>query len=403
VGQTVNVTARYFDQYQTNNTGAPISGQGFAKAFTYTVTQNATTDLPGFGAEFGVNSFTTNGQSVPSIARLSNGNFVVVWRSLGQDSDTTSSGGIYGRIFNQQGVAQTSEFRISPLDNVSQNSPVVAALSSGRFLVAYTDASNGTDVNYRIVNADTTLGSVLSPHAASANGETAPRVAALSDGNVAMIWSDGTSTDVFARVIDGNTGAPVAAAYTINSTTSNLQTALDVAATSAGTFVAIWRDPANSNDIRGRTGNSAGPVSAEFGVAVGTGAQANGRVTGFSDGSFATATTDPGRDGDLTNDLSIYVQRFNSSGTSTVAQFRANATVAGSQQSAAITGFSDGSILVAWQVLNQDLDANGVFGRRFSATGTALDATDVQINQKRQYGQSAPVVVSGTGTAFASA
>lgn len=160
IGQVVNVTARYFDQYQTNNVGAPISGQGFAKNFSYTVTQNATADLPGFGPEFGVNSFTTNSQSVPAIARLSNGNFAVVWRSIAQDNDTGTSGGIYGRVFNQQGVAQTSEFRISPLDDVSQNLPVVAALSSGRFLVAYTDVSNGGDVYYRVVNADTTLGAV---------------------------------------------------------------------------------------------------------------------------------------------------------------------------------------------------------------------------------------------------
>lgn len=34
IGQVVNVTARYFDQYQTDNTGAPISGQGFAKSFS---------------------------------------------------------------------------------------------------------------------------------------------------------------------------------------------------------------------------------------------------------------------------------------------------------------------------------------------------------------------------------
>ncbi|MFO1495898.1 MAG: Calx-beta domain-containing protein [Lysobacterales bacterium] len=403
VGQSVTVTARYFDQYQTDNTGAPISGQGFAKSLTYTVIQNATADLPGFGPEFSVNTFTTNSQSVPSIARLSNGNFVVVWRSLGQDSDATSSGGIYGRIYNQQGVAQTSEFRISPLDNVSQNSPVVAPLSGGRFLVAYTDVSNGGDVYYRVVNADTTLGAVLSPHGASANSESAPRVAALSNGNVAIIWTDGTSGDVSVRVIDGATGNAAAAAYTINATTTGTQNAQDVASIGGGNFVVVWRDPANSSDILGRTGNASGPVSSEFTVAGGTGSQSNARVTGFADGSFAAATTDQNRDGDTGGQLNIYVQRFNSSGTSVVAQFRANATATGNQFSPGIIGFSDGSMLVGWQVLDQDLDNNGVFARRFSSAGAAIDANDLQVNQKRQYGQSAPVFAAGSGSDFAAA
>jgi hypothetical protein len=50
------------------------------------------------GSEFQVNTWTTDRQWNPSITSLSNGRFVVVWESKGQDG---SGDGVYGRIFTQ--------------------------------------------------------------------------------------------------------------------------------------------------------------------------------------------------------------------------------------------------------------------------------------------------------------
>jgi hypothetical protein len=45
-----------------------------------------------------VNTWTTGGQENVSITSLSNGGFVVVWQSQGQDG---SGDGVYGRIFSE--------------------------------------------------------------------------------------------------------------------------------------------------------------------------------------------------------------------------------------------------------------------------------------------------------------
>jgi hypothetical protein len=50
------------------------------------------------GSEFQVNTWTTDDQSSPSVTSLSNGGFVVVWESNGQDGDGY---GVYGRVFTQ--------------------------------------------------------------------------------------------------------------------------------------------------------------------------------------------------------------------------------------------------------------------------------------------------------------
>jgi hypothetical protein len=94
LGQTATVTVRYHDLYQTDTSGVAVAGQGVSRTLTYTVVTDVTTDLPGLGSEFSVNQFTANPQTTSAIARLSTGDYAVVWRSLGQGGDATSTGAI---------------------------------------------------------------------------------------------------------------------------------------------------------------------------------------------------------------------------------------------------------------------------------------------------------------------
>ncbi|MCX6954811.1 MAG: hypothetical protein NTV51_21855 [Verrucomicrobia bacterium] len=401
LGQTVTVTVRYYDTYQTDTAGAPLPGQGFSKTLTYTVVQDSTTDLAAFGSEFSVNTFTTNAQSAPAIARLSNGNTVMVWRSVAQDSDTGSAGGIYARIFNSAGTAQTAEIRISPLDNVNQLAPSVAALSNGRFVVSYTDASNSNDIVYRLVAADGTVGTALTAHAVTTGAQASSRVAALLDGTFVIVWvNPNNSNDISARVFNGTTGAALAAEFTVNSTTAGAQSLPDVAPLGGGTFIVVWRTDANSGDISARTANSSGGVSSEFNVVTTSGGQTAPRVAGFPDGKFVVTWTDPALDGDGSSENNIYFQRYSAAGTTAGSVTRANANIFGNQSASTISGFRDGGFLIAWTSTIQDADANGVYGRRFDSTGTAIDTSDVQINERRHYSQTTPAVAAGTSGTF---
>jgi hypothetical protein len=90
------------------------------------------------GSEFQVNTYTTNSQSNPSVAMDSDGDFVVTWRSYGQDG---SGFGIYGQRYNAMGVAQGSEFKVNTYITNDQNFPSVAMDSDGDFVVTWESRS----------------------------------------------------------------------------------------------------------------------------------------------------------------------------------------------------------------------------------------------------------------------
>ena len=85
------------------------------------------------GGEFRVNTYTANAQSSPSAAGLSNGGFVVTWQSYRQDG---SEDGIYGKLHNVPGV-RAREFRVNNYTTNLQRSPSVAALSDADFVVTW--------------------------------------------------------------------------------------------------------------------------------------------------------------------------------------------------------------------------------------------------------------------------
>ena len=74
------------------------------------------------GAEFQVNTYTTSNQIFPSIAALSDGGFVVIWTSYGQD-DQNVNGGIYANAIMQMVllvVLSSKLIRIQPPINMIQ-------------------------------------------------------------------------------------------------------------------------------------------------------------------------------------------------------------------------------------------------------------------------------------------
>ena len=63
------------------------------------------------GAEFQVNTYTTNSQRDPSISMDGDGDFVIAWDSFGQDGYFD---GIYAQRYNAAGVVQGAEFQVNP-------------------------------------------------------------------------------------------------------------------------------------------------------------------------------------------------------------------------------------------------------------------------------------------------
>jgi len=85
--------------------------------------------------EFQVNTYTTNSQSGPSITALNNGGFVITWQSIGQDSD--GSTGIYAQRYDASGNNVGAEFQVNTYTSDNQSSPSTTALTDGGFVVTW--------------------------------------------------------------------------------------------------------------------------------------------------------------------------------------------------------------------------------------------------------------------------
>jgi hypothetical protein len=90
--------------------------------------------------QFRVNTATANDQSLPSIAALSDGGFLVAWTSDGQDG---SGLGIYAQRYNASGAVVGAEFKVNKTTLGVQANSAVAGLAGGGFVVAW----QGPDVS----------------------------------------------------------------------------------------------------------------------------------------------------------------------------------------------------------------------------------------------------------------
>jgi hypothetical protein len=82
------------------------------------------------GSDIRVNTVTSNGQRISSVATLDDGGFIVTWMSLDQDG---SGWGIYGQRYDASGAPVGGEFRVNTVANGNQAASSVAALDDGGF------------------------------------------------------------------------------------------------------------------------------------------------------------------------------------------------------------------------------------------------------------------------------
>ncbi len=89
------------------------------------------------GGEFRINSFTASDQTAPAAAAFADGSFVVVWTSAGQDG---SGAGVYGQRFSASGAPVGAEFRVNSFTTNGQSDPAVTTLDDGGFVVTWNSA-----------------------------------------------------------------------------------------------------------------------------------------------------------------------------------------------------------------------------------------------------------------------
>jgi hypothetical protein len=159
------------------------------------------------GIEFRVNSTTAYSQAKPRVKYFSDGKFIVIWESFKQDG---SGYGMYGRIFNSDGTANTNEFQINTFTTDYQWFGDVDIFDDDSFIVAWCsweqDGEDGGIYVQRFNSEGIKAGEEVRINKTTAQYQWLPRIKKLSGKNVAVVWSswkqDGSREGIVAAFVD---------------------------------------------------------------------------------------------------------------------------------------------------------------------------------------------------------
>jgi hypothetical protein len=200
----------------------------------------------------------TQGADV-TLASLPQGGFVLVWRTAGTGSP--NFGDLKAQVFDNDFVPVGGEIQVSAALRAEQWDPSIAVLSSGNFVISWTDANgNGWDFSGASVRAQ-----VFTPSGAKVGGEITvntvtndtqdrSQVTALPTGGFVVSWMDrslySSTTAPEEEIVNlkaqifTETGARVGGEFQLNQQTQGTQRQPEVVAGTSGSFLAFWSDNA---------------------------------------------------------------------------------------------------------------------------------------------------------------
>ncbi|WP_197440334.1 FG-GAP-like repeat-containing protein [Polystyrenella longa] len=196
------------------------------------------------GGPFLVSTTTDQDQLNPSVAMLDNGKFVIVWQT-DSDSGAGVNWEIHGQRFLASGLLDGTEFVINSETLSNQSLPDVAYLSDGSFVVTWTGKGSGdtNGVFARIFNAS---GNLAAPefrvNVTTTGAQLDPSLTADSAGGFAVVWHGegaGDTSGVFFRRFD-NAGTALTGEVLVNETTTGAQESARVTQTATGDFIVTW-------------------------------------------------------------------------------------------------------------------------------------------------------------------
>jgi hypothetical protein len=343
------------------------------------------------GAEFQVNTFTTDTQQYPSVAIDNDGDFVITWDSI-QDG---SAYGIYAQRYNSNGTKAGSEFQVNNFTSDSQYYPAAAMDSNGDFVITWTsygnqDGNGGGIFARRYDSAGTPAGSEFQVNTYITGTQVYPSVAMDNAGDFVITWTDYGNHDgdyhgIFAQRYD-STGAQAGTEFQVNTYNTGAQFNNSVAMDNNGNFVVTWNSYQDgngdgvmaqrydSNGINVISANCSFPrcntETGEFLVNTSTtGYQDINSVAMDSNGDFVVTWVNYEQIGNVNNPISA--QRYDSTGSPAGSEFTVNTFSTDRKWSPAVAIDSLGNFIITWQSKSQDGSAYGVYAQRYNSGGIA--------------------------------
>jgi len=306
--------------------------------------------------QFTANTWSTSEQSSPAVAPLPSGDFVVVWQSRWQDLDGY---GIFGCRFDKEGWWAGNEFQINTWTTGEQESPQIASLLDGGFVVVWvslvgtrwTEGGLGSGVfGQRFDSLGNRVGSEFRINSRPEQHPDSPALASLWDGTLVALWVSYQSEKPYARVFGqrlGMDGKKIGPEFQLVSNPYERQDAVAVAPLTGGGFIVTWQgytdDYENGiySEIFDASGNkSAGPFKAS---SVNADSAEQGFVSSLSNGGFVVAWTALSRTG-----FKIFAQRFYPDGRRKGQEFLASMRVGQHQIEPSVAPLPRGGFVVFW-------------------------------------------------------
>ncbi|HET8644160.1 MAG TPA: S-layer homology domain-containing protein [Vicinamibacteria bacterium] len=310
------------------------------------------------GGEFLVNTYTAGTQSFPAVAAGPTGAFMVVWFDFGVAPTV-----VRARRFDREGAPQGGDFQVNAATTAEARDSVVAADARGRYAILWNNvvlpAATPLGVFGRVFDRQGVPQGGEFRLSASTNA-VGPSVAVRPGGFVGT-WT-GYGSEILARRFDAR-GVVQGAEIAVNTFTTGIQYGPAVAATPTGEFMVVWAHGLGApSGIFGRRFDASGnPLGAQFQVNTSAGGGQNRpQITSDANGQFVAVWADP---------PILAARRFSAAGDPLGGEFVVNTFANGYLYDFAVEASRAGGFTVVWEADDLDGDDAGVFGRRFTAAG----------------------------------
>ena len=344
-----------------------------------------------------VNTYTTGSQTSPSVAMDADGDFVVVWHNSGSDYYDPLLESIRGQRYASDGSAKGAEFQVNTYTTDFQESPSVAVDADGDFVVVWANiysesyySSVRSIQGQRYASDGSAVGDQFEVATFGKNFPHSPLVALDEDGDFVVVWEGQYSYsggNLHGRRYASD-GFEVGAEFQINTYTTNRQRHLSVAQDSDGDFVVVWVSPGSSGTDSSNW-SIQGQRYASDGSARGGEFQVNTYTTGFqtlpsvsmdADGDFVVVWQ--GRDSSGAYPYGPRGQRFASDGSIVDGEFQINTYTTNGQFEPAVAMDADGDFVVVWASDGSggtDSSRWSIQRQRYASDG-AVVGSELQVN-----------------------
>ncbi len=370
------------------------------------------------GSEIVVNAIHPGNQYRPVIVSLSTGGFVIAWQDeSGQGSGDLSDDVRFARFdaFGNR-LNPGTDTLVNTTTLGAQFEATIAAFDDGRFVIAWTDASEAAPdsdnraVRLQIFNQDgTPQGSEIVVNTTFPLSQDAPSIAVLGNNNIAVTWTsedlnNSSNTNIIRRVFNEN-GGSVTGEQFVNTLTAGDQERSTVHALSNGGFAVVWEDRENvappgffeyRTFIRFYNANG----TAQAAPLVLNSFTANDpQEPGFAELSngFIVVTwteTDPTLPPGDGSGHALRARILDPVSGLFGPVINVNATVSNDQNDAQVAALDNGQFVVVWTDLNtagDDTSFGGVRLQVFDAAGNRI-GPEIRVNEQTLFEQVNPVI-----------